>query len=84
MTILLASDGEEAMFSGDLLHHPLQVYRPEWQPVFDEFSEQATASRRWALEYAADRGTLWFSTHLAETSAGHVTRAGDGFAWRCA
>ena len=82
MSILLNSGGAEAMFSGDLLHHPLQVYRPEWNTVFCEWYDDATASRRWALEYAADNDVLWFSTHLAETSAGYVTRDGDGFSWR--
>ncbi len=81
-TIRLRSRGEEALFLGDVFHHPLQVYRPDLRSVYCEFPEPARTSRRWALEYAADRHCLCFSSHFAETSAGRITRRGDGFAWR--
>ncbi|WP_211175944.1 MBL fold metallo-hydrolase [Brasilonema sp. UFV-L1] len=82
MSISLTSRGEEALFSGDVMHHPIQVYRPEWNSVFCEFADQARASRLWALEYAAQRGATFFSTHFPKSSAGLVTRKGDQFDWR--
>lgn len=82
MSISLTLRGEEALFAVDVMHHPIQVYRPEWNSCFCEFAEQARKSRLWALEYAADRNALYFSTHFANTSAGYVTRDGDGFSWR--
>jgi glyoxylase-like metal-dependent hydrolase (beta-lactamase superfamily II) len=81
MSLSLVSEGEEALFAGDLLHHPMQVYRPDWNSVFCEFHDQARASRRWALEHAADSGLLVFTTHLPESSAGRVTRDRTGFSW---
>lgn len=82
MSISITSRGEEAFFASDVLHHPIQVYHPEWNSCFCEFDEQARESRLWALAYAADRNALYFGTHFPGTSAGYVTRDGDGYEWR--
>jgi len=82
MSIELRSGDEEALFSGDVMHHPLQVVRPDWNSVFCEWQDEARASRRWALEHAAERRLLFFTPHFAESSAGYVTRHGDRFDWR--
>jgi hypothetical protein len=78
------SRGEEALFAGDVMHYPLQVYEPELNTCFCEFPEAATRSRIWALNHAAERNALFFSTHFAESSAGYVSRTGDRFDWRFA
>lgn len=80
-SIRLRSLGEEALFAGDVMHHPMQVYEPELHSCFCEFPEAARRSRSWVLEEAAERGIPLFTTHFAETSVGRVTRDGDGFAW---
>jgi glyoxylase-like metal-dependent hydrolase (beta-lactamase superfamily II) len=82
MSISLTSRGEEAFFASDVMHHPIQVYRPEWNSCFCEFDEQARESRRWALAYAADRNALYFGTHFPGSSVGYISRDGDGFKWR--
>jgi glyoxylase-like metal-dependent hydrolase (beta-lactamase superfamily II) len=81
-SIVLASGGQQALFTGDLLHHPIQVHRPGWNSVFDGFPDQARASRLWALDFAADTGATVFCAHFPETSAGCVTREGGIFKWR--
>jgi len=82
MSIRLTSRGEEALFGGDLLHHPIQVYRPDWKSVFCADPERARESREWALNYAADHHAIYFSSHFADTSAGLVTRNAGGFEWQ--
>lgn len=82
MAIRLTSQGQSALFGGDVMHHPIQVYRPEWNSRFCEFSDQAYASRVWALEYAAERRSIFFSGHFPESSAGTVIRQKDRFQWR--
>jgi len=59
MAVYLTSGGKEAIFGGDVMHHPIQVYRPEWNSVYCEDAQQARASRRWALNYLADRHALF-------------------------
>jgi glyoxylase-like metal-dependent hydrolase (beta-lactamase superfamily II) len=36
MAISLTSPGANALFGGDVMHHPIQVYRPEWNSRFCE------------------------------------------------
>ncbi len=70
MSISLRSKGEEALFAGDVLHHPLQVLFPQLNSVFCESADAARASRRWALDYAAERQAVYFSTHFPELRPG--------------
>ncbi|MFB9127182.1 MBL fold metallo-hydrolase [Paraburkholderia dipogonis] len=81
MSISIRSRGEEALFTGDVMHNPIQVYRPEWNSTFCFDAAPARDSRQWALNYAADRNAILFSAHFPQTSAGRVTRAADGFEW---
>src|SRR5690606_4616781 len=46
------SQGEEAIFVGDVLHHPLQVHFPDWNSPFCEDQPQARATRRRILAEA--------------------------------
>jgi glyoxylase-like metal-dependent hydrolase (beta-lactamase superfamily II) len=79
--ISFISQGERALFWGDVLHHPLQVARPDWNSVFCEFPEAARRARSWAMDYAAETGALVFTTHFAESSTGRLSRKGDRFTW---
>jgi glyoxylase-like metal-dependent hydrolase (beta-lactamase superfamily II) len=82
MAISVRSNGYEALFCGDVMHNPLQVYRPEWCSTFALDEQRAQRSRRWLLDYAVERDALLFTAHFPETSIGHVMRKGDGYAWR--
>ncbi|HVW51766.1 MAG TPA: MBL fold metallo-hydrolase [Trinickia sp.] len=84
MAIEIRSRGETALFSGDAMHSAVQVHRPEWNSVFCLDQEQARASRRHLLTYAAETGATIFTAHFAQTSAGTVTRLDNGFEWRYA
>lgn len=81
MSIALSSRGEEALFSGDIAHHAIQAYRPDWNSVFCNDAAAARASRRWAFDYAAERDAAVFTAHFPESSAGRISRRGDGYAW---
>lgn len=80
-SIALTSQGEEALFVGDLLHHPIQVRYPELNSIYDAFPEQARLSRRWALEYAAEHKAILFCSHFPESSAGTVAHYNHTFHW---
>lgn len=81
VSISLTSGGERALFSGDVMHHPVQVARPEWNSVFCEFEGDAQTSRLWALNYAADHRATFFSSHFPGSSVGVVERDDTGFVW---
>lgn len=80
-SIILHSGGETALFTGDVMHHPVQVFRPEWNSVFDAFPEAAQRSRAWALAFAVAHQATVFSSHFPASSAGSVERDESGFSW---
>lgn len=82
MSIALTSRGEEALFAGDVMHHPVQVAHPGWSSVFSEEPMQGEASRRQMLAHAADRNALVFTSHFAGSSAGQVLREDESFTWQ--
>jgi glyoxylase-like metal-dependent hydrolase (beta-lactamase superfamily II) len=81
MSIRLASKGQEAIFGGDVMHHPVQVQRPEWNTVFCEFGEEALRARRQVLEEVAVKRTLYFATHFPGSSVGYVEREAMRLSW---
>ncbi|CEF42419.1 beta-lactamase domain protein [Acetobacter senegalensis] len=71
-SIVLKSGTECALFTGDVMHHPIQVSFPEWSAVFDADPQTAITSRKWALDYAVEHDATVFTTHFPMTSAGRV------------
>ncbi len=84
VTMQLLSAGEEALFVGDIVHHPIQVFEPHWNSAFCEWPEHAAVTRRRVLERVADRPALLMPAHFPAPSCGHVLSAGDGFRFRFA
>jgi glyoxylase-like metal-dependent hydrolase (beta-lactamase superfamily II) len=81
MSISLISQGEEALFAGDIMHSPIQVHAPELASVFCADPVAARESRERVLSYCAEREALYFSSHFAVTSAGRIVRANGGYLW---
>ncbi|CAN7184694.1 MBL fold metallo-hydrolase [Rhizobium leguminosarum] len=81
MSIALRSHGETAIFGGDIMHSPVQVYRPDLNTVFCEFQSEASASRLRMLNLLADEDALYLATHFPASSAGVVGRVAEGFSW---
>lgn len=73
--------GAQAMFMGDVLHHPIQIVRPDLPFFADETPAQACATRQRLLAEAADKGAVLFPAHFPESPGGRVLRSTDGFAY---
>jgi glyoxylase-like metal-dependent hydrolase (beta-lactamase superfamily II) len=80
VSVHIESNGESAVITGDVLHHPIQCAEPDWTCIFDEDSAQATRTRRQFLTSLAETDTLVLGTHFASPTAGRIVRSGD--AWR--
>lgn len=78
-SLWIESDGERAVITGDLIHHPVQCAEPGWNEIGDVDTDQATATRRAFLEAVADRDTLVIGTHFPTRPAGRVTADGGAF-----
>lgn len=79
--ILFRSGTEQALFTGDVMHHPLQAIHPEWRSVFDADPQAAVAARRWVLDYAHNNGATLFTSHFPLSSAGRVQENDEGYGW---
>lgn len=79
MLVKLTSGRDSVVFSGDVIHQPLQVFRPDWNSRFCEDGPVARATRRKLLGYCADRGALIMPAHFGAPHAGQVHRSGDQF-----
>jgi glyoxylase-like metal-dependent hydrolase (beta-lactamase superfamily II) len=71
--IRLKSNGHEGIFSGDIIHHPVQVPYPELRSMFDDFPGEAAATREKLLSECAERNLLLLPSHFAEP---HYCRIG--------
>ncbi len=80
----LESRGERALMTGDVIHHPLQLVRPEWSCRACEDPAQSARTRTAMLERVADSDTLLCPAHFASPTMGHVLSApgGDGYRYR--
>lgn len=80
VSVRIRSKGAEAVITGDLLHHPCQMARPDWRCRADTDSVQAERTRRDFLAAHADTPTLVIGSHFATPTAGKIVRDGD--VWR--
>jgi glyoxylase-like metal-dependent hydrolase (beta-lactamase superfamily II) len=80
VSVCISSRGEEAVITGDIVHHPVQLSEPTWHGAYDADVDQAIATRRNFCERYADRPVLILGTHFRGPTAGRLVRAGS--AWR--
>jgi glyoxylase-like metal-dependent hydrolase (beta-lactamase superfamily II) len=80
VSVAIASEGEEALITGDFMHHPCQIARPHWSSLADSDPDEARRTRERMLGDLADRPVLVIGTHFAGASAGHIVR--DGATYR--
>ena len=80
VSLRLASQGEQGVITGDLMHAPIQCGEPGWQSHFDTDPDVARATRRAFLEGCANREIWVLGSHFHAPTAGHVVR--EGAAWR--
>ena len=75
----LVSGGTRAAFTGDVMHHPLQLVRPDWSSRFCEDPGQSRATRRALIERFAESGTLILPAHFPTPTVGHIEPTASGF-----
>jgi glyoxylase-like metal-dependent hydrolase (beta-lactamase superfamily II) len=76
------SKGQEALFVGDVLHHPMQVYETGWSSAFCTDPEQARTSRRNVLAHCASHGSLLCPAHFGTPHLGRIAEKGGKFSYK--
>ena len=79
VSVRLASGGDDAVITGDLMHHPVQIAEPTWQTTFDSDPDEAIKTRRGFCERYGDRPVTVLGTHFHDPTAGRIVSAGGGF-----
>ena len=79
VSVLIRSEGEEALITGDFMHHPCQIAHPEWSSTADSDPRAAQRTRERMLKELSERPILVIGTHFAGATAGHIVRDGDAY-----
>jgi glyoxylase-like metal-dependent hydrolase (beta-lactamase superfamily II) len=78
-SVRISSKGQDAVITGDLMHHPVQCAYPEWDDSFDADGAMAKKTRRAFCEKYADSNVIVFGTHFASPSCGKIEKEGSAF-----
>lgn len=80
LSAILEAGEDGVVFTGDAIHHPLQVHHPDWNTAGCLNGAVARSIRRELLGIAADRRLLLAPAHFRATHACRIARQGSGFA----
>jgi glyoxylase-like metal-dependent hydrolase (beta-lactamase superfamily II) len=78
-SVRISSQGEQAVITGDVLHHPILCRYPEWDNLFDYDGPRAKKMRREFCARYADSEVLVLGTHFVTPTAGRIVTQGDSF-----
>lgn len=76
-SIVLSSQGETAIYTGDLVHHAVQIERPAWIPAFDVLPLVTLETKKRLAERAIRERALLICVHNAYPGVGRLTET-DG------
>ncbi|MEM7338160.1 MAG: MBL fold metallo-hydrolase [Actinomycetota bacterium] len=79
-SVRISSEGRVGIITGDMVHHPVQLARPDIASSADVDSIAAIATRRSSFAQWEEEGALVIGTHFAGPGAGLLVADGPG--WR--
>jgi len=80
VSVLIRSGGQEAIITGDMMHHPIQLIEPGRHANFDMDKAQGARTRREFVDRVADQNVLVIGSHFTDPTSGWVVR--DGKSWK--
>jgi glyoxylase-like metal-dependent hydrolase (beta-lactamase superfamily II) len=80
VSVLIRSRGQEAVITGDLMHHPIQLARPDLPVNADSDKAQGIRTRTAFCERFANRDVTVIGSHFCDPTAGRVVS--DRKNWR--
>lgn len=81
-SVVIESDGECAIFLGDLCHHPLHFSHPDWVSSFDTHPARTPATRLRIFAWALERDALLVCPHAPALGLGRLRRREGGCEWQ--
>ncbi len=80
VSVLIRSGGQQAVITGDMMHHPIQLAVPATHGRFDMDAAAGAQTRVDFIDRFANTPTLVIGSHFSDPSAGHIVS--DGAAWK--
>ena len=78
VSVHIRSAGAEALITGDCMHHPVQMTRPDWCSPADVDQAQGLKTREALLRQYVDDEILIIGTHFATPTAGRIKHLEGG------
>jgi glyoxylase-like metal-dependent hydrolase (beta-lactamase superfamily II) len=80
-SILISSDGQQALIGGDVFASPAQVTNPDWTFGFDMDPAAAAQMRRRVLDRLEHERITLIGTHFPAPGHGRIARQGGELWW---
>jgi len=79
---MVESDGQKLLIWGDITnHYIMSLQKPQWKVAFDDFSDQANATRERILEMVASENLWAVGFHMPFPSVGRVEKTSESYRW---
>jgi glyoxylase-like metal-dependent hydrolase (beta-lactamase superfamily II) len=83
MVVSFKSEGEQLLYTGDTVLHPLHLERPDWLPVYDILPELASVSKSHIFNLAAATKSLVLGQHFPPfPNLGYIVKREIGWTWQ--
>lgn len=83
MVVSFKSEGEQLLYTGDTVLHPLHLERPDWLPIYDILPELASLSKSHIFDLAAATKSLVLGQHFPPfPNLGYVVKKEIGWTWQ--
>lgn len=82
VSVLVKSNDETAIITGDFIHHPCQMAKVEWFTLADTNKDIATLTRHKMLEKYSDTETLVFGSHFSYPIAGRIVKRAKNYEFK--
>jgi glyoxylase-like metal-dependent hydrolase (beta-lactamase superfamily II) len=79
VSVYISSQGEQAVITGDLMHHPIQLAMPEHPATFDMDKPAGLKTRVEFVNRFRGKPVLLIGSHFAEPGAGYIVRNGQNW-----
>jgi glyoxylase-like metal-dependent hydrolase (beta-lactamase superfamily II) len=80
VSVYIDSQGQQAVITGDLMHHPIQVAMPEHLATFDMDKPAGAQTRVEFVKRVREKPVLVIGSHFADPGAGYIVR--NGASWK--
>ncbi len=81
VVIRARSRDDTGVFMGDVVHHPLQLLKPEWSTLACTDRDLSRKTRTRLIEEHAEHGTRLLPAHFPAPTVGRIVRQGSAYSY---